>query len=302
METDIDRTKAAVAAVVAVAVVGGVGYAYITGMGPLEEDPTAGLEEPPETETTYSFGEVPETGGDGGGGQVNEEMDTKGSSETGNAEAEEENDTDGQTDESDTDGDVETNGADDDGDGESVEAEDDTDDDIDDGTDDTDGTEDGTGTVANTEGRQDGETNDGDDGGGGDDTDRGGTGTLQTNTQTTYTGKPFVPELENMEECGETCREATVAMQNAMNVDAENVVVYVRIHAGDSTDPDDVVWAENRNIGTLGAGEVYRETESIDLTPQQANNVREEGGLATVKATVDSRQATATFVERDNVE
>ena len=285
----MDKTKIGVAVVLVVVLSVGVGYAYITGMGPLEEDPTAGLEEPPETETTYDFGEVPETGSGAESGQVSDE----------NAQTDSE-------DSSDSVADDDTDGSDQDTDGQS-EAE------TNEGGSDGDDTE--AGTVANSEsqrihesdeddssdGTGGGGDGDGVDGDGTDDTERR-TGTLQANAQTTYTGQPFVPELENMEKCGETCREATVALQNKMNVDAENVVVYVRLYAGDSTDSEDVVWGENRELGTLGAGEVYRETETVDLSPQQANKVRETDGVVTAKATVESDQATATFVERDDVE
>jgi hypothetical protein len=278
-----------VAVVLVVVLSVGVGYAYITGMGPLEEDPTAGLEEPPETETTYDFGEVPETGSGAEDGRVSD----------GNSQ------TNPESDNSDRVADDGTDNSEDDTDGQSK-AE------TDEGGSDGDGTE--AGTVANSERQRTDESDEddsgdgnggGDDGsgvdGGTDDTERR-TGTLQANAQTTYTGQPFVPELENMEKCGETCREATVALQNKMNVDAENTVVYVRLYAGDSTDSEDVVWGENRELGTLGAGEVYRETETVDLSPQQANKVRETDGVVTAKATVESDQATATFVERDDVE
>ena len=284
----MDKTKIGVAVVLVVVLSVGVGYAYITGMGPLEEDPTAGMEEPPETETTYDFGEVPETGSDSEGGQASDgnaqtnpesdDSDSVAGDGTDNSEKDTEGQPEGETDEGNSDGD---------------------------------GTE--AGTVANSESQRTDESDedDSDDGTGGDgdgvdgdgteDTERR-TGTLQASAQTTYTGQPFVPELENMEKCGETCREATVALQNKMDVDAENVVVYVRLYAGDSTDPEDVVWGENRELGTLAPGEVYRETETVDLSPQQANKVRETDGVVTAKATVASDQATATFVEQDSVE
>lgn len=296
-----------------VVLVGGVGYAYITGMGPLEENPTAGLEEPPETEATYSFGEVPETGS-GANGQVNDETETQDNTETDNTEEEvdEENGRTGDT-ETGTDSD-EVNVADGDTYNQARNETSDSGDENDDNSD-ADDSEGEAGIVAN-ENRQDEDTDDsggdgdshrdggsggvesGDDG----DTDSGGTETTTLQTNAEYTGQPFVPELENMEECGETCREATVALQNKMAVDAENVVVYVRLYAGDSTDPEEVVWGENRELGTLGAGEVYRETETVDLTPQQANKVRETDGVVTAKATIESDQATATFVEQDDVE
>ncbi|MDZ7688890.1 MAG: hypothetical protein U5J64_09255 [Halobacteriales archaeon] len=288
----MDKTKTGVAAVLVIALVAGVGYAYITGMGPLEENPTAGLDEPPETETTYSFGEVSETGSDGG------DVDDR---------------TDDMTGDSDDAGDDDRDGDGTDGGAEETESQNDEPaDEKEDGDGETDvGTQTETGGDEGTDdGDEGGDSHRGGGGGdgdgvdnSGDDTDRRSTGTgtttLQANAERAE--PPFVPELENMEDCGETCREATVALRNDMNVAAEDVVVYVRLYAGDSTDSDNVVWGENRNLGTLAPGEVYRTTESVDLTPQQANKVREKDGRVTVKATVESEQATATFVERDDV-
>jgi len=309
METK--KTAVAVGLVVALAAV--VGYAYIAGLGPLEENPAAGLEEPPETESTYSFGEVPETGSEADGSvdsQTDSDIDTQGNTETDDADAEVGAEPDGQAGDTgtDTEASVEVNAADG---GTDSQAGDETEDGTEDETDEEGvrGEED---EEEDNENSRDEEVDGGDDNDGGDNdgvdrdkvgtdgADRGAVDTLDAEPE--RSGPPFVPELENMEECGETCREATVALQNNMNADAENVVVYVRLHAGDSTDSDDVVWAENRNIGTLAPGEVYRETETVDLTPQQANKVREKGGVVTAKATIESEQATATFVERDNVE
>lgn len=304
----MDRKKTAVAVALTVAVAGIAGYAYIAGVGPLEEDPTAGLEEAPETESTYSFGEVPETGSEASGGvdsQVDGEMGTQSNSRTDAADAEVDADTDGQED---AEASVGVNAADEDTDSQADDEEEDgTEDETDEMDDKEEEDEEDKDEEDDSEDGQDGDADDGDDdaergGGGGGDSDGDSSAVDTLDTEPERSGPPFVPELENMEECGETCREATVALQNNMNVDAENVVVYVRLHAGDSTDSDDVVWAGNRNIGTLAPGEVYRETETVDLTPQQANNVREEDGVVTAKATVESDQATATFVERDNVE
>jgi hypothetical protein len=304
----MDRTELGVAVVLVVVLVGGVGYAYVTGMGPLEENPTAGLEEPPETESTYSFGEVSETAG---GGSVddgkNDDVDTDDGAreDTNDAEAVGDGNTEQGTDQKDktdvSDKEVESPDSE-------ADTDDKTDDEADTESNDVGGDEAGSDDDGERGGDRDNNAG-GDGGGAGEETDDRGadsdsdsrvTTALQANTE--RSGPPFVPELENMEECGETCREATVALQNNMNVDAENVVVYVRLHAGDSTDSEDVVWGENRNIGTLEPGEVYRETETVDLTPQQANKVRETDGVVTAKATIESDQATATFVERDNVE
>ncbi|MFP4188861.1 MAG: hypothetical protein ACLFR5_05590, partial [Halobacteriales archaeon] len=55
------RKTVAVGAVLVLVSVAAVGYAYVEGIGPLKEDPAAGLEEPPETENVYEMGS-PENG------------------------------------------------------------------------------------------------------------------------------------------------------------------------------------------------------------------------------------------------
>lgn len=172
--------KPAIAVVALVVVLTGVGYGYVVGVGPLEEDPAAGLDEPPETQESYDMG---------------------GSSGVG--------------------------------------AEDE--------------------------------------------------------------GPPFAFDVESVEECGETCREVNVALHNLMDEEAENVVVHSWIYAGETTDRDDVVWADNREVGTLEGGDILRSTDEVDLSVQQANNVRDADGVVTIETTVESGQETVTFVNREDV-
>lgn len=179
-----------VAAVVAVLVVGVLGYAYVEGVGPLEEDPAAGLDKPPETDNVYGM--------DGGNGGVD-------------------------------------------------------------------------GTNSNDE---------------------------DSETQGEKTA-PFEFEVESIERCGRTCREVNAALHNRIGEDARNVVVYTWIYAGNSTERDDVVWAKNREVGVLEAGELRRSTDRVNLSVQQAENVRERDGWITVEATVESRNETAKFVTRE---
>lgn len=48
--------KAGIGILLVVVVAVALGYAYVEGIGPLKEDPAAGLEDPPETEKTYDMG------------------------------------------------------------------------------------------------------------------------------------------------------------------------------------------------------------------------------------------------------
>lgn len=192
MET---RKTAAVAGVlVIVGVV--IGYAYVEGIGPLEEDPAAGLDEPPATENVYTI----DSGDDGG------DVSSVGRGDTTNGEV----------------------------------------------------------------GTQDRDT------------------------------PPFEFEVTSIEDCGRTCREVNAALHNRMDENAHDTVVYTWIYAGNTTDRDDVVWADNRGIDVLKAGGTRRSTDRVNLSVQQAENVRETDGWITVEATVESNNETAKFVTREN--
>jgi hypothetical protein len=171
--------------VLVVVVAGALGYAYVEGIGPLKEDPAAGLEDPPETEKAYDMS---------GGGE--ESVDT-----------------------------------------------------------------------------------------GGEDKDT----------------PPFAFEVESIEKCGRTCREVNAALHNRMEQDAEDIVVHTWIYAGNSTAREDVVWADNRDISVLESGDVHRSTDRVELSIQQAENVREKDNWITVEAVVESQQETVKFVNREQV-
>ncbi len=177
---EMDTKKTAVVVAVVAAVVAAVGYAYVAGIGPLEQDPAAGLDEPPDTDESYEIGD-----------------DTEGDAQDG--------------------------------------------------------------------------------------------------------GPPFAFEVESVNECGETCREVNVALHRTADEDAQGTVVHTWIYAGETTDRDAVVWADNRQVGEIEAGGVVRSTDEVDLSVQQANNVREADGVVTIETTVESGQETVRFVDREDV-
>lgn len=197
-----EKTVAVTAALVLV-LLGAVGYAYIEGVGPLNEDPDAGLEESPETEATYGMGSGTEgslSGSDGARG----------------------------------------------------------------------------GTDGGTETETDGPTEAGD------------------------TGPAFAFTVESVDRCGRTCREVNAALHNRRDEVAKGTVVYTRIYAGNSTDEEDLVWADNREIPSVEGGGVYRSTDRVKLSPQKAEEVRENDGLVTVEATVEGQHGTERFVARED--
>jgi hypothetical protein len=61
-----------------------------------------------------------------------------------------------------------------------------------------------------------------------------------------------------------------------------------------------LVWADNREIPSVEGGGVYRSTDRVKLSPQKAEEVRENDGLVTVEATVEGQHGTERFVARED--
>lgn len=107
---------------------------------------------------------------------------------------------------------------------------------------------------------------------------------------------PFTFTVDAIEECGQTCRDVTVTLHNHRNDTATGITVYTRIYAGrDNTAEDDVVWEQQRDVGTMDAGESITTTERVELSLRDGLKIEREDGWITVVTTVESDQETATF-------
>lgn len=113
---------------------------------------------------------------------------------------------------------------------------------------------------------------------------------------------PFSFVIEDVEECGETCRDVTATLDNNQDETATNVTVYIRIFAGqDNTDADNIVWEGSEDAGTMAAGEDYTTTERVELSLQNARKIDQENGWITILTTVESDDTTVTFQESKQV-
>jgi hypothetical protein len=118
----------------------------------------------------------------------------------------------------------------------------------------------------------------------------------------TATPRPsFAFEVRSIESCGQTCRDVTSTVSNGGDAQATDVAVYSRIFVGNSTDTDDLAWQGDERVGTLGAGETYTATKTVELSYPEALAVRSAGDWVTVQTTVESDQRTVTFTRRRNV-
>lgn len=113
---------------------------------------------------------------------------------------------------------------------------------------------------------------------------------------------PFSFTVDEIEECGQTCRDVTATLTSDRNETASEVTVYIRIFAGEnSTDPDDLVWEGTEEVGTLEAGGTHTTTERIDLSLWDARKVEQNDGWITILTTIESDEETITFSDSERV-
>ena len=128
-----------------------------------------------------------------------------------------------------------------------------------------------------------------------DDTDTDG-------SDTTAPDDPFSFTIDNIEECGETCRDVTATLDNNQNETATDVTIYIRIFAGqDNTDTDDIVWEGTEDAGTMEAGADHTTSERVELSLQDARKIDQEDGWITILTTIESDDSTITFQDSEQV-
>lgn len=116
------------------------------------------------------------------------------------------------------------------------------------------------------------------------------------------TSEPFAFTVDDIEECGSTCRDVTVTLSNEQDESATGVTVYTRIYAGqDSTAEEDLLWEGQEAVGTLGPDESTTQTERVELSFSEALAVQQNDGWITVLTTVETDEQTVTFTDNRQV-
>lgn len=129
----------------------------------------------------------------------------------------------------------------------------------------------------------------------------GGDGDETTTARSASTETPpFGFAIDNIEECGQTCRDVTSTLTNQQDATAENVTVYTRIVAGQGADGDEV-WRGTEDVGTLQAGDSYTTTRQVELSYADALKIENEGGWITVQTTVETADGSVTFTDERQV-
>ncbi|MFC6787588.1 hypothetical protein ACFQFH_17540 [Halobaculum halobium] len=111
---------------------------------------------------------------------------------------------------------------------------------------------------------------------------------------------PYTFAVTSIEECGQTCRDVTVRLDNNRNETATGISVYTQIFAGNSTASDDKVWEGTRDVGSLEADGSTTETSRVELSYSEGYQIQQEDGWITIVTTVESDDVTITFKERRN--
>lgn len=132
------------------------------------------------------------------------------------------------------------------------------------------------------------------------DSSTGDDGSSDGDTQA-VTSPPFAFSIDTIEECGTTCRDVTVTLYNQQNETAENVTVYTRIYAGNSTSKDDRIWQGKEAIGTMSADTSVTDTKRVSLSYADAYAVEQNDGWVTIVTVVQSDDKTVKFEEQRDV-
>jgi hypothetical protein len=117
-----------------------------------------------------------------------------------------------------------------------------------------------------------------------------------TATTTTPASPSFGYTIDEIVECGSTCREVTATLRNDGSGDAEDVTVTINIYAD-----DDLLWEDTESIGTLEAGGSYTTTKTVDVGFSGGAAIRNNDGYVTIETIIDWDGGEETFENREKV-
>lgn len=113
---------------------------------------------------------------------------------------------------------------------------------------------------------------------------------------------PFAFTIDNIEECGQTCRDVTATLHNNQDDAATGVTVFTRVFAGeDNTAEEDLVWEGKEEVGTIEASASHTTTRRVELSLQEARKIDQKGGWITIVTTVQTDDQTVTFRDSEQV-
>ena len=123
----------------------------------------------------------------------------------------------------------------------------------------------------------------------------GGSGDAGTGTATAAP-QPFKFVIQNITECGDTCRVVNGSVVNQQDTTAEDVTVRSEIYTG-----GDKIWEGSSDAGSLEPGETFSDTKRVELSYSQAYKVQQNDGDILVKTYVETSETTYVFKDERNV-
>lgn len=131
--------------------------------------------------------------------------------------------------------------------------------------------------------------------GGGDSTTTASGGETMTATPTEQPD-PFAFVIDNISECGDTCRIVNASIINQQNEPATGVTVRSEIYTG-----GDKIWEGSSDVGTIEAGEEYTDTKRVELSLAEAYKVEQNDGEILIKTFVETDETVYVFNDERNV-
>lgn len=120
-------------------------------------------------------------------------------------------------------------------------------------------------------------------------------GTAANGTSASDDG-PYAFTIDSVEECGSTCRDVTVTLENTAPETRRNVRVTTKVYAD-----EDLLWTGNESVGALSAGASHTTTKRVEMGLAGGMKIRSNDGYVTIVTVVRSDDGTTTFSERRTV-
>lgn len=128
------------------------------------------------------------------------------------------------------------------------------------------------------------------------------TATATATDTSVVSGDAFSFAIQEITECGDTCRDITAAVTNEQSGEAGNVTTYTQIYAGNTTSSDARVYENRESIGAISAGETVTTTQRVEFTLTEAVQIRDEDGWITIVTKItDADGDTVTVTQRRDV-
>jgi hypothetical protein len=102
--------------------------------------------------------------------------------------------------------------------------------------------------------------------------------------------------IENIEECGSTCRDVTAVLANTGDETRQNVRATTKVFAD-----GDLLWTGNETVGTLDPEAAHTSTKRVNVGFAGGMKIQDNDGYVTIVTVIRSDDGTVRFSERRKV-